>query len=104
LQEAPILRPIYELRVRIEPDTKTIYIGCDIIKTYLKQLGNVEYDDFVKRLKDANVLRSRSGDLKVLHKGLDISGSGKRCLWVDNSSFDEIKLDILPLDVPRNVN
>jgi hypothetical protein len=104
LQEAPLLKPTNELRVRIEPDTNTIYIGVDTMRTYLKSLGKIELEDFVKKLKDANVLHRRSGDLKVLHKGLDISGSGKRCLWIDNSSFDDIKLDNLPLDVPRNVN
>lgn len=104
LQEAPLLKPTNELRVRIEPDTNTIYIGVDTMRVYLKSLGKIELEDFVKKLKEANVLHRRSGDLKVLHKGLDISGSGKRCLWIDNSSFDDIKLDNLPLDVPRSVN
>ena len=104
LLEAPLLKPINELRVRIEPDTNTIYIGLDTLRAYLKNLGNVEYEDFVKKLKESNVLRHRSGDLKILHKGLDISGAGKRCLWIDNTSFDDIKLDNLPLDIPRNVH
>ena len=104
LQEAPILRPSNELCVRIEPDTNTIYIGVDTMRTYLKSLGKIELDDFVKKLKEANVLHRRSGDLKVLHKGLDISGAGKRCLWIDNSTFEDIKLDNLPLDVPRSVH
>jgi hypothetical protein len=104
LQEAPLLKPSNELRVRIEPDTSTIYIGLDTMRVYLKALGKIELDDFIKKLKDSNVLHRRSGDLKVLHKGLDISGSGKRCLWIDNSTFDEIKLDNLPLDVPRSVH
>jgi hypothetical protein len=104
LQEAPLFKPTNELRVRIEPDTNTIYIGVDTMRTYLKSLGKIELEDFVKKLKEANVLHRRSGDLKVLHKGLDISGAGKRCLWIDNSSFDDIKLDNLPLDIPRSVN
>ena len=104
MQEAPLLKPINELRVRIEPDTNTIFIGLDTMRAYLKSLGKIELEDFVKKLKEANVLQRRSGDLKVLHKGLDISGAGKRCLWIDNTSFDEIKLDNLPLDIPRSVN
>jgi hypothetical protein len=104
LLEAPLWKPINELRVRIEPDTNTIFIALDTMRSYLKTLGNVEYEDFVKKLKESNVLRHRSGDLKILHKGLDISGAGKRCLWIDNTSFDDIKLDNLPLDIPRNVN
>jgi len=104
LQEAPLLKPVNELRVRIEPDTNTIFIGVDTMRTYLKALGKIELDDFVKKLKESNVLHRRSGELKVLHKGLDISGAGKRCLWIDNTSFDDIKLDNLPLDIPRRVN
>ena len=104
LQEAPIVKPINELRVRIEPDTNTIYIGLDTMRAYLKSLGKIELDDFIKKLKEANVLKPRSGESKVLHKGLDISGSGKRCLWIDNSTFDDIKIDNLPLDMPRSVN
>ena len=70
----------------------------------MSKLNRKNIKDFVKKLKEANVLQRRSGDLKVLHKGLDISGAGKRCLWIDNTSFDEIKLDNLPLDIPRSVN
>ncbi len=70
----------------------------------VQKTKKIELDDFVKKLKEANVLHRRSGDLKVLHKGLDISGAGKRCLWIDNSTFEDIKLDNLPLDVPRSVH
>ncbi len=104
LQEAPLLKPINELRVRIEPDTNTIYIPCGIMRTYLKSLGNVDYEDFIKQLRDNNVLKYKSGDSKVLQKGLDISGSGVRCIWIDNSTFEGIKTNDLPLDIPRSVN
>jgi hypothetical protein len=104
LLEAPLLKPINELRVRIEPDTNTIFIGLDTIRAYLKDLGNVEYEDFVRKLREANVLRPKSGESKLLHKGLDITGAGKRCLWIDSSSFDDINIDKLPLDIPKSVN
>jgi hypothetical protein len=104
LQEAPLLKPINELRVRIEPDTNTIYIPVGIMRSYLKDLGNVDYEDFIKKLKDNNVLKYKSGDSKVLQKGLDISGSGVRCIWIDNSSFEGIKTNDLPLDIPRSVH
>ena len=104
LQEAPLLKPINELRVRIEPDTNTIYIPCGIMRSYLKDLGNVDYEDFIKKLRDNKVLKYKSGDSKVLHKGLDISGSGVRCIWIDNSTFEGIKTNDLPLDIPRRVN
>jgi hypothetical protein len=104
LQEAPLLKPINELRVRIEPDTNTIYIPCGIMRSHLEENGNVSYDDFVNKLRDNSVLRRRSGDSKIMHKGLEISGSGQRCLWIDNSSFEEIMTNNLPLDIPRNVN
>ena len=80
LQEAPLLKPSNELRVRIEPDSSTIYIGYDTMRAYLKALGKIELDDFIKELRNNKVLQPRSGDHKVLHKGLDISGPAKRCL------------------------
>lgn len=104
LLEAPLLKPVNELRVRIEPDINTIYIPVSIMRAYLKTLGNVDYEDFVKQLKDNKLLQYKSGDSKVLHKGLDISGSGVRCLWIDNSTFEGIKTNDLPLDIPRSVN
>jgi hypothetical protein len=104
LQEAPLLKPINELRVRIEPDTNTIYIPVGIMRSYLKDLGNVDYEDFIKKLKENNVLKYKSGDSKVLQKGLDISGSGVRCIWIDNSSFEGLKTNDLPLDIPRSVH
>jgi UDP-glucose 4-epimerase len=57
-----------------------------------------------KKLKDNNVLKYKSGDSKVLQKGLDISGSGVRCIWIDNSSFEGLKTNDLPLDIPRSVH
>jgi hypothetical protein len=104
IQEAPLVKPINELRVRIEPDTNTIYIPCSIMRHHLKLLGNVDYEDFVKQLKNNNLLHRMSGENKIMHKGLDISGGKQRCLWIDNSSFDDIKTNNLPLDMPRSVN
>jgi hypothetical protein len=104
IQEAPLLKPFNELRVRIEPDTNTIYIPCSIMRQHLDALGNVDYDDFVKQLKDNNLLNRMSGENKIMHKGLDISGGKQRCLWIDNSTFDDIKTNNLPLDIPRSVN
>jgi hypothetical protein len=63
----------------------------------------IDYSDFIKGLKSNGVLKE-SSKLKVLHKGLEISGPSVRCIWVDNSSFDEIKTDNLDLDIPKNVN
>ena len=45
LQEAPLLKPTNELRVRIEPDSSTIYIGYDTMRAYLKALGKIELDE-----------------------------------------------------------
>jgi hypothetical protein len=104
LQEAPLLKPINELRVRIEPDNKLIYIPCSIMRQHLDDLGNVDYEDFVKQLKDNKILHRMSGENKIMHKGLDISGGKQRCLWIDNSTFEDIKTNNLPLDIPRNVN
>jgi hypothetical protein len=101
-QEAPILKPMYELKIRIEPDTNTIFIPTSVMREYLDKKG-VEVDDFIKGLKEANVLKERS-KLKNLHKGLEISAPNVRCICIDNSTFDDIKIENLPLDIPKNVN
>ena len=76
----------------------------DWMHHYAAQVSAIELDDFIKELRDNKVLHRRSGDHKVLHKGLDISGASKRCLWIDNSTFDDIMTNNLPLDIPRRVN
>ena len=102
LAEAPMLRPNHDLKVRVEPDTNTIYIPASIMREYVNS-KKIDYSDFIKGLKSNGVLKE-SSKLKVLHKGLEISGPSVRCIWVDNSSFDEIKTDNLDLDIPKNVN
>ena len=89
LSEAPMVKPVNELNVRIEPDTHTIYIPIKTMKEYLKK-ANVEYDDFIKGMKFRGALHVKSGDHKTLHKGLDVSGPAERCLWIDNTFFEEI--------------
>jgi hypothetical protein len=87
--------------IRFEPDVKTIYIPCKVIKTYLKSI-NIEYIDFVNGLKaiDDSILRPKSGETKVMHKGLEMSGPSVRCLWIDSTKFEEK----VPVDIPINVN
>jgi hypothetical protein len=97
--DAPIIKPSNDLRVRYEPDVKTLYIPCSIIKTYLHSV-QVEYNDFVKGLKDQNLLLKDSGSNKVMHKGLEMSGPAVRCLWIDSSKFDVN----VQLDMPQSVN
>jgi hypothetical protein len=97
--DAPIIKPQNDLRVRYEPDVKTLYIPCSIMKTYLHSV-QVEYNDFVKGLKDNNLLLSNSGENKVMHKGLEMSGPAVRCLWINSSSFDVN----VQLDMPTSVN
>jgi hypothetical protein len=97
--DAPIIKPSNDLRVRYEPDVKTLYIPCSIIKTYLNSV-QVEYNDFVKGLKDNNLLRGETGANKVMHKGLEMSGPAVRCLWIDSSKFDVN----VQLDLPQSVD
>jgi hypothetical protein len=97
--DAPIIKPSNDLRVRYEPDVKTLYIPCSIIKTYLHSV-QVEYNDFVKGLKDQNLLLKDTGESKVMHKGLEMSGPAVRCLWIDSSKFDVN----VQLDLPQSVN
>ena len=97
--DAPIIKPTNDLKVRYEPDLKTLYIPCNIIKTYLHSV-QVEYTDFVQGLKAAGVLRGDTGANKVMHKGLEMSGPAVRCLWIDSSKFDVN----VQLDLPQRVN
>lgn len=102
LQEVPLLKPTLGLKVRVEPDTHTIYIPVAVIREYLKE-REVEYTDFVKGLKEQNAIRKTSHP-KTLHKGLDISGPGVRCIWIDTTNFEELQHTNLELDIPKNVN
>ena len=102
ISEAPLLRPNHDLKVRVEPDTNTIFIPASIMREYVDS-KKIDYSDFIRGLKENKILRETS-KLKVLHKGLEISGPSVRCIWVDNSSFDDIKTENLPLDIPKNVN
>ena len=100
--EAPIMRPVLDLKVRFEPDTHTIFIPVSIMRSYLES-QKVEYTDFIKGLNKYKVL-TRKSDIKNLHKGLDISAPGVRCLWIDNANFEQLQIQNLPLDIPKNVN
>ena len=102
VSEAPILRPTLDLKVRVEPDTNTIYIPVSIMRQYTNSI-KVDYNDFIKGLKKAGVLK-RASQNKTLHKGLDISAPAVRCLWIDNSTFEDIQTENLDLDIPKNVN
>jgi hypothetical protein len=99
LGSAPLLKPMGDLNIRFEPDVKTLYIPCAVIKEYLTKLG-VEYADFVKSLKDQKLLLHAKGTNKIMHKGLGMSGPPVRCLWIDSTKFESE----IPLDVPKNVN
>lgn len=89
VQEAPIQKPFNELMVRFEPDSKAIYIACGTMTTYLGTIG-IEYKDFIKDLKNKNILLPESGKSKILHKGLDVTGPGTRCIWIDATKFDGV--------------
>lgn len=92
--DAPIIKPTNDLKVRYEPDVKTLYIPISTIKTYLKP-RSIEYTDFVRGLKDKQLLLKQSGNSKIMHKGLEMSGPAVRCLWIDSTSFDvNVQLDI----------
>jgi len=102
IQELPIHKPTLGLKVRSEPDTKTIYIPVAVMRDYLKE-KQVEYTDFVKGLKESKAIK-QSSHPKVLHKGLDISGPSVRCLWIDSTNFEELQPQNLNMDMPINVN
>ena len=102
VSEAPIQRPHLSLKVRMEPDSQTIYIPASIMREYTNQM-KIDYNDFVQGLKDYKVLKKASAP-KTLHKGLEMSAPPVRCLWIDCTGFEELQLENLPVDIPKSVN
>jgi hypothetical protein len=58
--------------------------------------------DFIKSLKKAGVLL-KSSENKNLTKGMDITAPGVRCVWINTKGIDELSINSLELDIPKNV-
>lgn len=86
LQSAPKREPKGELLVRIEPDTKRMYIIAKSFKDYCVKY-QLNYNDTVKKLETEGRIVGK-GSIR-LSKGTAVSGDPIHCLWfkVDDDDF-----------------
>ena len=87
----PRMVPRRELKIRIEPDTKTMYLIVDFFKSDCVDL-QTDYKELLKGLKSNGVLKGTEN--KRVSKGmkLDIKLNA-RCLVIDcdNSNFFDVE-------------
>jgi hypothetical protein len=78
LESAPIREPKGELLIRIEPDTKMMFVIAKQFKEYCVKY-QINYNDTLNRLEEEGRLVKRAG--KRLSKGMAVSGDNVHCLW-----------------------
>lgn len=100
-QPAPIVKPMTSIKARIEPDTEMLFIPVSEFRGYCDKI-KVPQLDFIKSLKKAGVLL-KSSENKNLTKGMDITAPGVRCVWINTKGIDELSINSLELDIPKNV-
>lgn len=86
MQSAPKREPKGELLVRIEPDTKRMYIIAKSFKDYCVRY-QLNYNDTIKKLENEGRIIGK-GSIR-LSKGTTVSGDPIHCLWfkVDDDDF-----------------
>lgn len=86
MQSAPKREPKGELLVRIEPDTKRMYIIAKSFKDYCVRY-QLNYNDTVKKLETEGRIIGK-GSIR-LSKGTNVAGDPIHCLWfkVDDDDF-----------------
>jgi hypothetical protein len=86
MQALPRREPRGELLVRIEPDTKRMYIIAKSFKDYCVKF-QINYNDTIKKLETEGRLIKKDGIR--LSKGTAVSGDPIHCLWfkVDDDDF-----------------
>jgi hypothetical protein len=99
MQALPKREPRGELLVRIEPDTKRMYIIAKSFKDYCVKF-QINYNDTIAKLETEGRLIKKGG--VRLSKGTAVSGDPIHCLWfkvddddfVDTSQYEEaVKVD-----------
>jgi energy-coupling factor transporter ATP-binding protein EcfA2 len=78
LPSAPIREPRGELLIRIEPDTKMMFILAKPFKEYCVKY-QIGYNETLNKLEQEGRLVKRAG--KRLSKGMAVSGDNVHCLW-----------------------
>jgi hypothetical protein len=78
LQSAPIREPRGELLIRIEPDTKMMFMIAKPFREYCVKY-QINYNETLNKLEKEGRLVQRGG--KRLSKGMAVSGDNVHCLW-----------------------
>lgn len=88
LPSAPVREPKGELLIRIEPDTKLMFVIAKQFKEYCVKF-QINYNQTLDRLEKQGRLVKRGG--KRLSKGMSVSGDNIHCLWF---KLDEDFVDV----------
>ena len=88
LPSAPVREPKGELLIRIEPDTKLMFVIAKQFKEYCVKF-QINYGQTLDRLEKQGRLVKRGG--KRLSKGMSVSGDNIHCLWF---KLDEDFVDV----------
>ena len=78
MQAIPKREPKGELLIRIEPDTKMMFILAKPFKEYCVKY-QINYNETLRKLEEQGRLVQR--DSKRLSKGMSVSGGSVHCLW-----------------------
>lgn len=78
LPSPPIREPRGELLIRIEPDTKMMYMIAKPFREYCVKY-QINYNETLNKLEEEGRLVKRDG--KRLSKGTTVSGDNVHCLW-----------------------
>jgi hypothetical protein len=97
LPSAPIREPKGELLIRIEPDTKMMFMIAKPFREYCVKY-QINYNETLNKLEKEGRLVKRAG--KRLSKGMAVSGDNIHCLWfkldedfVDTAQYEEAEQD-----------
>jgi hypothetical protein len=78
LPSSPVREPRGELLIRIEPDTKMMFVLAKPFKEYCVKY-QINYNQTLDKLEEEGRLVRRAG--KRLSKGMAVSGDNVHCLW-----------------------
>ena len=101
IQQAPIVKPMNNIKARIEPDGEMLFIPSSEFRTYCEKI-KVPTADFLKGLKKEKILIYAS-ESKNLTKGMDIKSPPARCLWINITGIEELSMTNLEFDVPKDI-
>jgi hypothetical protein len=101
VQQAPIVKPMNNICARMEPDNEMLFIPCIEFKAHCEKI-RVNPADFIKGLKEKGILQY-SNEPKNLTKGMDIKSPPSRCLWITTKGIEELSMNSLAFDIPKDI-